>query len=162
MRFISNFKKILLLLKPAEMYEITYYSVAKGIVGADDISAILKKARDFNLKNNITGCLLFHKNQFIQILEGDKDIIKDLLSKIEKDKRHTNIIILAEGEKELRTFKDWTMAYRELSDDDVQHINESLFIDNFLTFSALATKPTRTIKSFWSRAQRLLTDDYTT
>lgn len=143
------------------MYEVTYYSIAKQAIASTDIAAILTASREFNAKNEITGCLLYYKNQFIQILEGDKKVISDLLSKISKDHRHDDIIILAEGDKGERTFKDWTMAYHELSDDDVRNISEALFINNFLAFSALASKPTYTIKLFWSKAQRLLTDNYT-
>jgi hypothetical protein len=144
------------------MYETTYYSLAKRNITANDILNILEKARYFNLKREITGCLLFHKNQFIQVLEGEKSTVQDLFSKIEKDSRHSGIVILAEGDKEQRTFKNWTMAYRELNDDDIKNMNDTLFVNNFLTFSALASKPTRTIRSFWARVEKLLTDDYTT
>ncbi len=142
------------------MYELTYYSIAKRNIGTAEISDILAKARDFNSKNDITGCLLFHNNQFIQVLEGDKNIITDLLLKIGKDERHFNIIKLAEAEKDERTFKGWTMAYRELSEDNMNDINDSLFENNFFTFSELADKPTRVIRLFWTRAQRLLIENY--
>lgn len=144
------------------MYEVTYYSIAKQTITPGDIAAILTASREFNSRNEITGCLLYYRNQFIQILEGDKKVISGLLSRIEKDNRHDDIVVLAEGDKEERTFKDWTMAYHELSDDDVKDISDSLFINNFLAFSVLASKPTYTIKLFWSKAQRLLTNNYTT
>jgi hypothetical protein len=144
------------------MYEITYYSLAKSGLTADDISHILKTSRTYNAQNGITGCLLYHKNQFIQILEGEKKTIGNLFSSIKRDARHTNVFVLAESEKEERAFADWTMAYHELSDDEAKNISDKLFVNNVLTFSALALKPTFPVKTFWIRVQRLLTDDYTT
>ncbi len=141
------------------MYEITYSSIVKKDINKDDIKDILSKARIHNSANGVTGCLLYYNKQFIQILEGEKEVIKDLLKKIEKDERHFNIRILAESEKEDRTFKKWTMAYKELSDSTIQTLNESLFENNFLTFSELADKPTRVIRLFWEKAQRLITDN---
>ena len=143
------------------MHEITYYSLAKPGLRAEDIAAILETARSFNATNNISGCLLYHQNQFIQILEGDALILRDLIARIKTDKRHSFFYPIAEGEKEQRTFPNWTMAYRQFSDDDMKTVNESLFISNFLSFANLAQKPTHTIQSFWERVQRLLTNDYT-
>jgi Sensors of blue-light using FAD len=144
------------------MYELIYCSMAKRHLKPEDISAILETAHKFNAKHHITGCLLFHNNEFIQILEGEKKLIKGLHTKILKDPRHFNVSVLAEGEKEQRTFTNWSMAYRELSSDEVENLSDSLFVDNLVAFSDLASKPTRAIRIFWSRAKRLLTDNYTT
>ena len=143
------------------MYEVTYYSLAKPTLGADDIAAILKTAREHNARNNITGCLLFHHNQFLQILEGEKQVVEKLLSKIKNDSRHSYLYILADGNKEKRTFSNWTMAFRDFTTEDMTAASEALFINNFLAFSMLADKPTHTIQSFWTRVQRLLTNDFT-
>ena len=143
------------------MHEITYYSLANPGLKKADIEAILQTSRTFNAKNELSGCLLLHNNQFIQILEGDASVIRDLIARIKNDKRHSFFYPIAEGEKEHRTFPNWTMAYRQLSDDDLKGVNESLFIANFLSFASLAQKPTHTIQSFWERVQRLLTNDFT-
>ena len=45
------------------------------------------------------GCLLYYEKQFIQIIEGDKQLIKGLFANIEKDIRHKNVILLGENEK---------------------------------------------------------------
>ena len=138
------------------MYELIYSSLASRKLSTDDITDILKLARDFNSKNNISGCLLYHNQEFIQILEGDKKIVKDLYANIGNDDRHTNIILIAEGEKEERTFNDWNMAYHKLSDDDVQNMSRELFIDNFIAFSEMAKKPTFAMILFWNLAKQLL------
>ena len=48
------------------LYELIYSSVATHTISSEDIAEILRTARDFNTKNNITGCLLYHNNEFIQ------------------------------------------------------------------------------------------------
>ena len=50
------------------------------------------------------------------------------------------------------------MAYRELTDSGIQNLGESLFENNFLTFSEMAEKPTQVIRLFWERAQRLIAE----
>ncbi len=143
------------------MFEITYYSLARPGLSSQDISNILKTAREFNAKEGLTGCLLSYKDQFIQVLEGEKAIVTQLLNRIKQDPRHSNLFVMAESEKEARSFADWTMAYHELSDDEAKNMDEKLFVNNILSFSVLADKPTYTLKTFWTRVQRLLTDDYT-
>ncbi|GHB83019.1 BLUF domain-containing protein [Persicitalea jodogahamensis] len=138
------------------MYEITYCSTASPNLREEDIAAILEEARDHNMKSEISGCLLYHNREFIQILEGGKEVVQDLYSRIAQDDRHTNIVLLAEGGKADRSFYDWSMAFYELSQDDMQGIGREVFVDNFITFSKLAEKRTFPTILFWSMARQLL------
>lgn len=138
------------------MYELIYRSQARQDLTANDISDILEKARKFNSKNKITGCLLYHNNEFIQILEGEKETLHNLYKNIEKDPRHINVILLAEAEKQDRIFPNWSMAYHEIKTEDNININKLLFVNNFITLSELIAKPTRATKLFWYMAKQLL------
>ncbi|HMU47509.1 MAG TPA: BLUF domain-containing protein [Chitinophagaceae bacterium] len=138
------------------VYELTYCSLAKPNITQDDIYGILEAAGRNNKKNSITGCLLFYNHEFLQILEGEEKMVKAVQKKIAKDSRHSNVRILSEGEKEERTFDHWTMAFKELSEQEAKDIGDKFFEDNFLTFSELVSKPTRTIRSFWQRAQYMI------
>ena len=140
------------------MYELIYCSNAHSNLKNEDISDILGKARDFNLKNEITGCLLLHNNEFIQILEGDRKILKDLLEKIKKDVRHSHVMVLAENEIEKRVFEQWSMAYHKIENDDVINVDKIIFVNNFLTLSELIAKPTHASRVFWYMAKQLLKD----
>ena len=134
------------------MYELIYCSSSSNDLNSDDLKDILNTARTFNTKNNITGCLLYYKNEFIQILEGEKNIVQELYNNISNDKRHINTILVAEGEKVERSFDNWSMAFYELSDDDVK----DLFVDNFIAFSDIVKKPTFSTIMFWNMAKQLL------
>ena len=134
------------------MYELIYCSSSSNDLNSDDLKDILNTARTFNTKNDITGCLLYYKNKFIQILEGEKNIVQELYNNISNDKRHINTILVAEGEKVERSFDNWSMAFYELSDDDVK----DLFVDNFIAFSDIVKKPTFSSIVFWNMAKELL------
>jgi hypothetical protein len=140
------------------MFELIYCSAAKDGLTSTDISDILKIARDFNKKNNITGCLLYHNNEFIQILEGDKKIVQELYSKIVKDIRNFNVDLIAEGEKTEKSFENWSMAYKEFNKNDLHNLNETIFKSNIIAFSELIDKPTYAVKLFWYMAKQLLTE----
>jgi hypothetical protein len=130
------------------MYELLYCSSARQDLTSDDITDILKASRKWNTKYDITGCLLYYDTQFIQILEGDKNAIKQLFANIQKDTRHENVTLLKENEKEKRFFVDWNMAFSELSLRDMEDIDKVLLINNFITFNALDYKLTKAMKLF--------------
>ncbi len=98
------------------LFELIYHSQAKSHITEDDHADILTVARNFNQDNNITGCLLYHKGQFLQLLEGDFEKLNELYGRIREDKRHENVITLHMKEIEDRTFDDWSMAYKAIED----------------------------------------------
>jgi hypothetical protein len=117
---------------------------------------MLKTSRKFNSENNITGCLLFHNNEFIQILEGEEKTIKKLYARIEKDNRHTDVRLVYTGIKEGCTFEGWSMAYSAPSENEVNNINEWLFIENIKTIAELAEDRSDAVKLFWYMAKQLI------
>ena len=138
------------------MYEIVYQSKASSDLVDKDIKDILKSAHKYNSRNGVTGCLLYHKGEFIQILEGEKEVIKPLFDVIYQDDRHTDVLLLSEGEKTHRSFSDFSMAYHELSDDEAHSISEQLFKSNFVAFSEMVEKSTFSNILFWNLAKQLL------
>ena len=97
------------------MYELIYHSTASRGFDINSLRDILITARIFNSENQITGCLVYHQTEFMQILEGQEEVVKDLYKKLQTDPRHYNLNILSQGPIEERAFADWTMAYYDLS-----------------------------------------------
>ncbi|KAB1156793.1 BLUF domain-containing protein [Flavobacterium luteum] len=97
------------------MYELIYMSSAANHLTKEDISEILLQARRFNFDNSVNGILLYIDGDFIQVLEGRKEVIENLFEKIKKDSRHNNVVILHEGIKSKREFPDWTMGFYSAS-----------------------------------------------
>lgn len=62
------------------MHESIYCSVATRLITLDDLNAILKTARQYNTKHNITGMLVYYgkTREFVQWLEGNKEDLQAL------------------------------------------------------------------------------------
>jgi len=138
------------------MFELIYRSVASDATGAGDIADILKVSRNFNDRHQVTGCLVYHNNEFIQILEGEKNIVRELYGKIEKDKRHTDVTLLDENEKTQRIFPNWSMAYYDYSNTEMDETEQLLFKTNFMAAARLTEKPTLAVTLFWHMVKQLL------
>lgn len=138
------------------MYELIYYSIAPENTDEAIIEKILSVSREFNAKNKITGCLLYHNNQFLQVLEGEEHNVKTLFAKIMKDKRHTDIMLMEEGEKKERHFSGWHMAYHEVTTSDFNALERTLFINNFSQLSDLVQKPSEVVRLFWYMSKTIL------
>ncbi|MBT8297023.1 MAG: BLUF domain-containing protein [Maribacter sp.] len=140
------------------LYHLTYRSIAIPEISVEQIEEILKIARDFNSKNDISGCLVFSKGYFIQLLEGNKDTIKELMDHIERDKRHTDIDILSAGEAEERIFQTWDMAYlkpsEKMQSDKANEIKKTL-----LELTETKVDPDFTHKVFWYNVDSLLREE---
>ncbi|WP_317897669.1 BLUF domain-containing protein [Aurantibacillus circumpalustris] len=142
------------------MFELIYCSVAKPEITMEDISSILNTSRSFNKNNNITGCLLYHEGEFIQLLEGEKNSVQDLFSNIRRDKRHTHVRLVNEEHVVGRAFENWNMAFYDLTSAEYSPIVKTLFIENMMVFSDLANKPTETAKLFWYMANQILNSNW--
>ncbi len=81
-----------------------------------DIEQILFTARRHNLRNEITGILIASNRRFMQVLEGDRIMVRDTYNRICRDERHSASLILRETETSERQFGDWSMASQYLDD----------------------------------------------
>jgi len=75
------------------------------------LKKLSEKAHQYNNTINITGFLSFKNGIFYQYLEGDTKLLKDLLKKIEKDKRHQVGYKFHFTKIQKRIFNDWGMKY---------------------------------------------------
>ena len=103
------------------LYELIYRSTAKSTLKDQDLKDILETAREFNQANHITGCLLYHKGQFLQMLEGDFQTLLNLYERIKHDKRHHDFLLLHMKEISERIYTDWTMAFKSLEHSDLSN-----------------------------------------
>ena len=95
------------------LYQLVYSSTRNSNCTDDEIEKILASCEKNNPRQNITGVLLHSENNFIQYLEGDKDIIK-LYDLIKIDPRHSRIALLSYGPIRERLFPSWHMGYKDL------------------------------------------------
>jgi Sensors of blue-light using FAD len=75
------------------------------------IARILAKSRKNNAQKQIVGGLLFGDGCFLQCLEGDDEAVDALYKKIEADRRHRDVRMLARAPIAQRSFAAWSMKY---------------------------------------------------
>jgi hypothetical protein len=97
------------------------------------VENILEVARSKNLDFNITGILKVNNNDFMQIIEGDVDPIEQLLNNISLDDRHKNFTIIYKENIKERLYADWTMAFKQVEENDLININKIYSWDDLIT-----------------------------
>jgi len=107
-------------------YRVLYVSQGADNLTGADLASILQSAHDYNQSAGITGLLLFHKGTFLQLLEGDREQIENLLRKIEKDSRNQELDVIHEEESGARMFSDWSMSFVPLDPNDPVPLDSSL------------------------------------
>jgi hypothetical protein len=88
----------------------------------NELDSLLQKSREYNLKNNITGILLYMDGDFIQVLEGEKETLITLYDKILKDSRHKGIITVFNDFIKEKQFPDWTMGFSSIRYEELKKI----------------------------------------
>ncbi|MEO6733465.1 MAG: BLUF domain-containing protein [Ferruginibacter sp.] len=112
------------------MHTLTYLSAASNLFSNDDLVDILTKSRLNNTRLGITGLLLYHEGSILQILEGEKEDMYTLFNKIKNDARHKGVIKMFDRSIEQRSFPDWSMGFKQVSNEDWSSLHGYLNLDD--------------------------------
>jgi hypothetical protein len=93
------------------VHQLIYTSQAASPFDAPALRALLTLARARNTAANVSGMLLHVDGSFLQVLEGEADVVVALFDKIGRDVRHRRVITLLAREIEPRNFADWSMGF---------------------------------------------------
>ncbi|GGB15724.1 hypothetical protein GCM10011380_01470 [Sphingomonas metalli] len=100
------------------MHQLLYISTAREQAGAPiDADAILAVSRRNNVRDGVTGLLLYDGRRFLQVLEGEEADVVRVFDRISRDPRHRAIVILSRRTIEAREFGDWSMAFQRRDED---------------------------------------------
>ena len=138
------------------MYSLIYRSVAKDSFDKPLIYKMLSEARDFNADHGITGCLLYHKGQFIQLLEGDEVEVISLFNRIKLDQRHAAVELLEEEEINERIFGEWSMAFEDMGDPTQQAYYKEALMHSYFAKSKIYHRPSKTGLVLFTGMQSIL------
>jgi len=103
------------------MRQIIYISSSADTMTPETLTTLAAQSRTNNLREQITGILLYGDHLFFQVLEGPDDEIAAMAKKIWSDTRHSGIREFKNASVDARSFPDWSMGcYRvdELSKQD--------------------------------------------
>lgn len=138
------------------MYSVLYRSVAEPDFSKEDIYKMLSYARAYNNSNGITGCLLYHRGQFLQLIEGEEEEVTALYNRIRQDPRHRMVTTLETRSDVHRIFNDWDMAFHDFGEDNEAAYYKLQQIDTFFRRSAAFKTPSELANSFFKNVRSML------
>lgn len=132
----------------SKLVELKYQSLAAHDLGILDLTKIIDVAIATNTRLGITGVLFFDKGHFGQILEGKREDVEEVWSKIQKDPRHFNIEFLGISEIEERRFPNWAMKLFDVQEFSLAFPSFSDVVDKMADQDLEAL---RTLGKLWSK-----------
>jgi hypothetical protein len=131
------------------LLSVTYVSVADPSISDEEIASILVSARRNNVRDELTGALVYNGHNFLQLLEGPDEKVEACLAVIRDDPRHSGMIEVRRRTIEARDFGEWAMLYDprfEWREDGLARLAANGRIDAadekiFANFIALGRRP---------------------
>lgn len=97
------------------MLQMIYTSEATTKFSPAELQDLLLSARRNNDRDAITGMLLYEDGTFLQVLEGENEVVEATYQRIAADRRHHKIMLIARFEVDHRSFHDWEMGFFDAS-----------------------------------------------
>ena len=126
------------------LYQLVYISAATQEFTQEDLKELLARSRRNNARVGVTGMLLFHEGSFIQVLEGECQVVEELFARIGRDPRHGGSRVLSRREIEAREFGEWSMGFRSATADELEGFTPFLVEEE----EAAAGRAGRSLSSF--------------
>ena len=101
------------------LFTAVYVSSAVSPWSPDDLVALLEQSRAKNTALGVTDLLLHRDGTFMQVLEGEEDVVRPLYDTIAHDPRHVDVVNVWVSLAPVRRFPDWSMGFRDLATDPV-------------------------------------------
>lgn len=86
-----------------------YVSQPNDATAYEDLNELLRLAQVNNQRHDLTGLLAFNYKYFLQVIEGGRTEVSQLLGNLYADPRHKNLTVLEFDQIERRIFSDWSM-----------------------------------------------------
>jgi hypothetical protein len=97
------------------MIHLIYVSSATRPMGEQDLLDLLEQSRSRNLRQQVTGMLVYRDGAFLQVLEGESADVQDIYRSIVMDNRNTGHYLIAKEEITDRNFSNWSMGFKDLT-----------------------------------------------
>jgi Sensors of blue-light using FAD len=101
------------------MKRVIYCSQATFDMSPEQLMELLTVARQHNTRAGLSGMLLYCSQSFLQVLEGDSELLESTYARILADDRHSKIRQLSDVEVTARMFPDWTMGFEYVDAEDL-------------------------------------------
>jgi hypothetical protein len=102
------------------MFHIVFASIASHHPTKPELKSLLEETRDNHAQLGVTGMLLYKDGTFLHVLEGDEEVVMKLVTTMGKEgPGHKSFRILLSGTSEQRLFPNWSMAFRDHTDNSL-------------------------------------------
>lgn len=135
------------------LFLLVYVSTATHPFSEAELLDLLRESRARNVTIGVTGMLLHKDGNFIQVIEGPEDKVRELFAAISADPRHHGIIVLHEEHVPARQFEEWSMSFVNLDEETVRDLPG---FDDFLTRARRVEKPPTDCRVFLDMFRRHL------
>ncbi len=78
-----------------------------------ELSELCQQSERKNQNLGITGQLIYDEGNFLSVLEGRTETVRQLFQAISHDSRHHGLILIHEGPLRKREFLTWSMDYQK-------------------------------------------------
>jgi hypothetical protein len=137
------------------IYSIVYISASKDLLDDWLLKTVIEQSRENNSKKDITGVLIFCNGSIIQVLEGEREAVDSLFTKIKKDRRHSQVILLYQGMADHRSFEKWAMGYTSAEKRNMDELKDQLsFVSNPYVQSSSESKVISLVQTFFKNNHR--------
>jgi hypothetical protein len=141
------------------MFSLVYRSTVSENFNDTELREMLETAKTNNVIKEITGCLLYHNNTFIQLLEGEENEVRGLYRKIKKDLRHKDICVLHIEENLNPLFSTFSVVYNNLDGVSDQIRHKRMLFDQIFHNSDIIGSPGSSKLVLWAQVNKLLAQE---
>lgn len=127
------------------LIQLVYLSHTHELWDDDQLAELLLQAQKKNEVLDITGALVYHDGNFIQLLEGPEENVLAVYEKIKNDHRHDGINTLIQAPIEKREFPNWSMAFQNVDKLSPEILEKNPVMNTPLTDDELVLHPSRAL-----------------
>ena len=120
-------------------------------------SALVELAEQFAANNKtlqVTGYLCFQRGKFFQYIEGDNEVVTDLMARIARDDLHDVMRSYADEQLASRRFPSWSMKYVQPQMSGVVSL-EQIVKEHFERINASIGYEEKWVELIWSAVEKI-------
>jgi hypothetical protein len=136
-----------------DMYSLTFVSSAIKPFDNSELRELLALCTRNNLRDGITGLMLYKDGNFMQAFEGEHEVVMATYARMRDDPRHGGMITLHQGHQAERQFPGWSMGFKNLDSAADMPASYSEFLNVPLTGQEFSGAPNRAQKLLMSFKQ---------
>lgn len=134
--------------QPLTTSTVVYVSEASCSFNSEQIAELAEQASSNNASIDVTGYLYFSRGRFMQCLEGGRRDVADLLTRIDRDSRHTIVAKTWAPDLGERRFPRWSMRW--VRETEITEIGlEQILVDQIMLNEKIGWHEDGLDKAIW-------------